>query len=71
MIVCSCHAVSDRALRDAATAGLSHAQIIATSRAGTDCGHCRDAVAEIVAGSRESHGCGNGCASCPRRSAAA
>lgn len=71
MIVCSCHAVSDRALRDAVTAGLSHSQIVATSRAGTDCGHCRDAVAEIVTASREPHGCGNGCPSCPRRSAAA
>jgi len=71
MIVCSCHAVSDRALREAVTAGLSHAEIIATSRAGTDCGHCRDDVAEIVTGSREAHGCGNGCPSCPRRSAAA
>ncbi|HYS79560.1 MAG TPA: (2Fe-2S)-binding protein [Anaeromyxobacteraceae bacterium] len=71
MIVCSCHAVSDRALRDAVTAGLSHAQIVATSGAGTDCGHCRDDVAEIVTGSRDDHGCGNGCPGCPCRSAAA
>ena len=69
MIVCSCHAVSDRALRDAAARGLSHAQIVATSRAGTDCGHCREAVAEIVV-QRDAGGCGNGCPTCPRRAAA-
>ena len=70
MIVCSCHAVSDRALREAAAAGLSHDQIVAASRAGTDCGRCRDAVADIVAGSRGDRHCGNGCPDCPRRVAA-
>ncbi len=70
MIVCSCHAVSDRALRDAAAAGLSHAQIVATTRAGTDCGHCGAAVADIVAGSLGVDRCGNSCPTCPRRGAA-
>lgn len=70
MIVCSCHVVSDRALRDAVANGLSHAQIVAASRAGTDCGSCREAVADIVAGTQGAHRCGNGCPNCPRRGAA-
>ncbi len=70
MIVCSCHVVSDRALRDAAAAGLSHAQIVTVTRAGTDCGHCGAAVADIVAESRGADRCGNDCSTCPRRSAA-
>jgi bacterioferritin-associated ferredoxin len=69
MIVCSCHAVSDRALRDAAAAGLSHDEIVASTRAGSDCGHCRETVAEIVT---QSHGPCRGtgaCPGCPRRGA--
>jgi len=46
MIVCSCHAVSDRVLREAAATGLSHDEIVASTHAGTDCGHCRETVAE-------------------------
>lgn len=67
MIVCSCHAVSDRVLREAVAAGFSHDEIVASTRAGTDCGHCRESVAEIVTSSygpcRGSHACPG----CPRR----
>ena len=62
MIICSCRAVSDRALRDAAAAGLSRAQVAHATGAGTDCGHCRDAVADIVA---EARGPCRGAETCP------
>jgi bacterioferritin-associated ferredoxin len=69
MIVCSCHAVSDRALREAAGAGLSHQEVIAATRAGTDCGHCRESVADIIAASHAP--CrADACPGCPRRAAA-
>jgi bacterioferritin-associated ferredoxin len=69
MIVCSCHAISDRALREAAAAGLSHHEVVAITGAGTDCGCCSETVAEIVA---ESHGpCrADPCPGCPRRGGA-
>ncbi len=70
MIVCSCRAVSDRELRDAAQTGLSPAEIVARTGAGTDCGCCRDEVADIL--SRAAGPCrgADACAGCPRRRAA-
>jgi bacterioferritin-associated ferredoxin len=70
MIVCCCHAVSDRTLREAAAAGLSHDEIESATGAGTACGVCREAVADIVT---QSHGPCRGaeaCPGCPRRVAA-
>jgi bacterioferritin-associated ferredoxin len=69
MIVCSCHAVSDRALRDAVAAGAHVDDIIATTRAGTDCGCCKEEIEAIVS---ERYGpCrSTPCAGCPRRAAA-
>ncbi len=67
MIVCSCHGVSDSTLREAAAAGLSHVQIVVESRAGTDCGHCREAVAEIIARSHGPCHSASPCPGCPRR----
>ncbi len=66
MIVCSCRAVSDHALREAAAGGASHDEVVASTGVGTDCGHCRDAVAEILS-TAAPHRCGGACASCPRR----
>ena len=40
MIVCSCHAVSDRELRMAAEAGRSLGEIVRVTGATTDCGCC-------------------------------
>lgn len=67
MNVCSCHAVSDRALRAAAAAGLSHDAVVSATRAGTDCGHCRETLADIVAENRGPCRGARACADCPRR----
>jgi bacterioferritin-associated ferredoxin len=70
MIVCSCHAVSDSTLREAAATGLSPDEIAGITGAGSTCGACREVVADIVA---ESHGPCRGaqaCPGCPRRVAA-
>ncbi|GEJ58957.1 (2Fe-2S)-binding protein [Anaeromyxobacter diazotrophicus] len=69
MIVCSCHAVSDQALRAAAAGGLSHREVVAATRAGTDCGHCAEAVARIVQDQGPCRGA-NACPGCPRRASA-
>jgi bacterioferritin-associated ferredoxin len=70
MIACSCHAVSDRVLREAAATGLSHDEIVASTHAGTDCGHCRETVAEIVTESHRPCRGAHACPGCPRRGAA-
>ncbi len=70
MIVCCCRAVSDGMLREAAASGLSTEEIVSATGAGTACGACREAVADIVA---ENHGPCRGadaCPGCPRRVAA-
>jgi bacterioferritin-associated ferredoxin len=67
VIVCCCHAVSDKSLREAAAAGLSSEEIVSATGAGSACGACVEAVADIVA---ESHGPCRGaeaCPGCPRR----
>jgi bacterioferritin-associated ferredoxin len=68
MIVCSCHAVSDHALRAAAANGLSHHEIVAATGAGTDCGQCHETVADIVTDVGPCRGAG-ACPDCPRRPA--
>lgn len=70
MIVCSCHAVSDRALRDAAAAGFSYEEAVGATRAGTDCGHCRETVAEILSEAGGPCRGAQSCPGCPRRPAA-
>ncbi len=69
MIVCVCHAVPENAVRQAAEAGLSAAEIALRTRAGTSCGCCRDEVERIVTLARPCQG-GGDCARCPRRTAA-
>ncbi|HEX9291429.1 MAG TPA: (2Fe-2S)-binding protein [Anaeromyxobacteraceae bacterium] len=70
MIVCSCHVVSDRALRDAVAAGLSHQQVVEATGAGTGCGCCTETIASIVAeGAGPCRGA-DACPGCPRRAAA-
>jgi bacterioferritin-associated ferredoxin len=66
MIVCSCHAVSDHALRAAAANGLSHHEIVAATGAGTDCGRCHETVSQIVSASGPCRGA-SACPGCPRR----
>ncbi len=70
MIVCSCHAVSERTLRAEAAAGLSHDEVVAVTRAGTDCGHCRETVADIVAARGGPCRGARACPGCPSRVAA-
>ena len=65
MIVCSCRALSDRALRDALARGLSPEDVVATTGAGTDCGACRETLADVIAAAR--CGCDHACDRCPRR----
>jgi bacterioferritin-associated ferredoxin len=68
MIVCSCYAVSEGTLREAAQSGLSRAEIEQTTGAGTDCGCCKEAVDEIVAaGTLPCNG--SACQGCPHRAA--
>jgi bacterioferritin-associated ferredoxin len=69
MIVCSCRAISDRDLSDAARAGLTHAEIVAQTGVGTDCGCCREVVADILSQIGPCRGSA-ACSGCPRRSAA-
>ena len=49
MIVCICHAVPESVVLEAAAAGLSPAEVAHRTRAGTSCGCCREALAELVA----------------------
>lgn len=49
MIVCSCHAVSDREIRRLARAGVRSARAVAEAcGAGSCCGGCRMTVAAIL-----------------------
>ena len=49
MIVCSCHAVTDREIREAVEAGArSTGEAQLATRAGTGCGGCRMAVRAVV-----------------------
>jgi len=50
MIVCLCRAVSDRTIRAARAEGASTVEAIAAvTGAGTGCGCCRGAIAQILA----------------------
>ncbi len=49
MIVCQCNGVSDRSIRRAIRGGASSCREIArTCNAGTFCGGCRPAIAELI-----------------------
>lgn len=52
MIVCVCRNVSDRTVRELASAGASLAEVIERTGAGTGCGHCRLDIARIHAAAR-------------------
>ena len=50
MIVCSCHAVTDREIQRAARAGArTPCQVAEMCGAGSTCGGCRDTVHELLA----------------------
>ena len=58
MIVCLCHAVSDRAINAAVAAGATTSRDVArASGAGTGCGRCWEQLNRLVAEAR--------CAGCP------
>lgn len=63
MIVCSCHALSDRDLRRASEAGASLEEIVRTTGATSDCGCCAEAVERIVHDARPCRPVP--CAGCP------
>jgi bacterioferritin-associated ferredoxin len=71
MIVCSCHAVSDRELRRLALDGLGEEEVVQRTGAGTSCGCCVSQVRELVAAERG--GCGKSppCPGCACRPLAA
>ena len=67
MIVCLCHAVSDRALRDAVHAGAgSREEVVQATRAGTECGCCRAELSRVVEAALGSCGHEVPCPGCPR-----
>lgn len=67
MIVCICHAVSDRAIRAARQAGAETTEAVAaTTGAGTACGCCRDTITKVLAEPCKPVPCSG----CPRRAAA-
>jgi len=70
MIVCSCHAVSDRTVRDAAARGATVEDIALATGAGSDCGVCHDEISSIVKERRSGPCRASPCAGCPRRAAA-
>lgn len=54
MIVCSCHAVTDREIQRAARAGArTPCQVAEMCGAGSSCGGCRETVHDLLA---ETHG---------------
>ncbi len=53
MIVCSCYAISDKELREAAASGVTLKEIEAEIGAGTECGVCRPDIVKIFAAQRE------------------
>jgi bacterioferritin-associated ferredoxin len=54
MLVCHCHCVTDRTIRDAVRAGAtSAAKVGSVCGAATGCGGCRDLVEHIVESERE------------------
>ena len=48
MIVCVCHAVSDRTVRDAAARGATVQEVARATRAGTSCGCCVETLEAML-----------------------
>jgi bacterioferritin-associated ferredoxin len=67
MIVCLCHAVSDRTLQAEAAAGRTLAEIATSTGVGSDCGACAETVARLV--SQPGPCQGEPCDACPRQAA--
>ncbi len=53
MIVCVCFNVSDRVVRERAREGVSLAEVLEETGAGSACGTCQLAIARIHAGERD------------------
>jgi bacterioferritin-associated ferredoxin len=70
VIVCVCHAVSDRAIRDAAAGGASLDDVARATRAGTSCGCCKETVKALL-GTAAPCKPDAPCAGCPKARAAA
>jgi bacterioferritin-associated ferredoxin len=69
VIVCVCHVVSDKTIREAAEAGANADEIGSKTGAGRACGCCRETVEAFVQRARAKESA-DGCAACPRRRAA-
>ncbi len=70
MIVCMCHAVSERDLRELFAAGASLPDVARATGAGSSCGACRPAVAELGSPAGEGDCSSRApCPGCPHRSA--
>jgi bacterioferritin-associated ferredoxin len=69
MIVCSCHAVSDREIHRAVASGRSLDEVVQLTGVTTDCGCCGEAVERIVSAARPCRTAP--CAGCPNASPAA
>jgi bacterioferritin-associated ferredoxin len=67
VIVCSCHAVSDSALRKLANSGATLDEVQRLTAAGTACGCCRTVVHDVVATERGGCGKSTPCPGCTRR----
>lgn len=70
MIVCVCHAVSDRTLRELA-ATRSADEVVRLTGAGTGCGACRGEVARILGAPAAACRPEAPCPGCPRATASA
>ena len=73
MIVCLCHAVSDRTLRELA-AEVPAGEVLRITKAGSGCGCCRETVARIVAEAAQEAAAPcrpQPCPDCPRARASA
>jgi bacterioferritin-associated ferredoxin len=62
MVLCTCRAITEREIDAVVRAGASSVDAVAACcGAGTDCGACREAIAERIS---------DCCAACPRRGTA-
>ncbi len=66
MIVCLCHSVSDRTLRELAACGLTHEEVARTTGAGTACGCCQPTLSGILTEDRGCASANSPCPGCPR-----
>lgn len=70
MIVCLCHAVSDRTLRELAATHPAE-EVVRLTGAGTGCGACRGEVARVLGAAGGSCRPEAPCPGCPRAVASA